>query len=608
MFDANGRVPMEGFLTDSMDLTVDICSVISISDCQYTVPDILRFINLKIPFGYSNNPGSYEECLGNTDYESRYCTVFYRGQGLGGLLRAQKENKFSTRSINNLTLHAFNENSISSYTKELCKYTMSNQETLKRQIIFYIMAIYSAVNFPQIGICIPKSCTAEDVNINYAAAITHQETQNNNHAMETIFSMTTSAEQCFTSSNRTGTSQDMPTANILFYLLLVLFGVLILAGTAYDIFILKTKVEKKPTGFRRKFLLSFSIYTNGKHLLDTSSSGSGHLDCLNGIRFLSMTWVVVGHSFMSGQYTMAVRNTKTLLDYTDGGGGLSLEVLLNAFPSVDTFFLMSGTLTSYILFRELEGAGSNRLKHSVTLMLYYITRYFRITITYAMFLGIVIFVSPYVYYGPLWNRKLQASDKCAEVWWLHLLYVHTLVEGGKGCVGLAWYLVDEMMFHWFSPFIIYPMHFVYEKTKSHVAPFVWWLFTLIIFTGVVLYYAFTTKKPPMTLNNVVVEGYNTEELYQNAPWLRYQGYLIGILLGYTLHHTRSRDIKIGFIVNILLWQAAFLSGFAVVYGLYDVRVSKTISLFEVATYCTFQRIAWSGAVAWTIFSCVKGQY
>ena len=39
--------------------------------------------------------------------------------------------------------------------------------------------------------------------------------------------------------------------------------------------------------------------------------------------------------------------------------GLAFEAVLNALPSVDSFFLMGGTLTAYIVFRELEKAGSN---------------------------------------------------------------------------------------------------------------------------------------------------------------------------------------------------------------------------------------------------------
>jgi hypothetical protein len=51
-------------------------------------------------------------------------------------------------------------------------------------------------------------------------------------------------------------------------------------------------------GNRREILSIFSWYKNGKRLLNTKSSNST-LDCLHGIRYISINWVVMGHSFSS---------------------------------------------------------------------------------------------------------------------------------------------------------------------------------------------------------------------------------------------------------------------------------------------------------------------
>ena len=45
-----------------------------------------------------------------------------------------------------------------------------------------------------------------------------------------------------------------------------------------------------------KLLLDMSIYGNFKRLFNIDKI-EGQLDCLHGIRFLSMGWVVLGHSF-----------------------------------------------------------------------------------------------------------------------------------------------------------------------------------------------------------------------------------------------------------------------------------------------------------------------
>ena len=46
-----------------------------------------------------------------------------------------------------------------------------------------------------------------------------------------------------------------------------------------------------------KFLINFSLYSNTKKLFDLKIPNSvDHISCLDGIRFLSMTWVVMGHT------------------------------------------------------------------------------------------------------------------------------------------------------------------------------------------------------------------------------------------------------------------------------------------------------------------------
>jgi hypothetical protein len=49
----------------------------------------------------------------------------------------------------------------------------------------------------------------------------------------------------------------------------------------------------------RKALLSFSWIANGKKILSTKEV-KGSLGCLHGIRFISMSWVVLGHTYALG--------------------------------------------------------------------------------------------------------------------------------------------------------------------------------------------------------------------------------------------------------------------------------------------------------------------
>ena len=92
MFDANGRLPLEGFLSDTIDMPIDICQ--GSAECMYSLPDNLRFINLKLPIGYAMNPGSFHECLDVQDAETNYCLMRIIGpQGFTGNPFAREEKR-----------------------------------------------------------------------------------------------------------------------------------------------------------------------------------------------------------------------------------------------------------------------------------------------------------------------------------------------------------------------------------------------------------------------------------------------------------------------------------------------------------------------------------
>lgn len=54
-----------------------------------------------------------------------------------------------------------------------------------------------------------------------------------------------------------------------------------------------------PTGYLSKLLLSFSLCKNASKILsaDASPADGSTLQAVHGIRFLSMSWVILGHSW-----------------------------------------------------------------------------------------------------------------------------------------------------------------------------------------------------------------------------------------------------------------------------------------------------------------------
>ena len=634
MFDSNGKLPLEGFLSDTIDMPIDICQ--GDENCIYSLPDQLRYINAKIPVGYNINPGNFDECLEIDNFETAYCVMAINGpqqSGRSSLLKlgsylTDLDDKLTRFDIidkfKNLPLNTESRQismdlpSIRSYASELAFYNIS---VTTDRLYLSMMSAYAIIASPKIGMCFPKACTVEDVNTNFANLTSNSHLpievtiniEINGTLMNFIMELpssevTINTGKCYTSDNVHGAPQNLPFAYIFFYILFSIIFALVILGTLSELVLKFVLKKKSPDTLLVKIIHSYSIYSNGKRLLSTESVGKDHLDCMNGMRFLSMTWVALGHSFIGSQGAVT-RNTEAALKIYNGETNFALEVILNALPSVDSFFLMSGTLTTYIFLKELERAGNNPIKHTVTLVMYYLHRYLRLTIPYVLIMGVVISVLPYVYQGPGWNWVILESEQCQKNWWKHFLYIHTLVEDNQSdfCMGVTWYLVDDMMFHVFSPIVIYPMYFLYKMTKKHVWTVLFWVFSLACFTFGVFYISYTTEQ---IASGVESDRIHTHYLYHVtfyfAPWTRYQAYLVGIILGYILHNCRGKTIKIRDDVNIFAWQAAFLAAFAVVYGLHQARQTHNMSLFSATMYNTFQRLAWNGALAWVIFSCAKG--
>jgi len=84
-------------------------------------------------------------------------------------------------------------------------------------------------------------------------------------------------------------------------------------------------------------------------------------DCLNGLRVLSMIWIIVGHSFLMPNGISGYMNFEDVLDsdlnHNVAENNPWFMVIISAESSVDTFFFMSGFLLSLLTLKEMESKG-----------------------------------------------------------------------------------------------------------------------------------------------------------------------------------------------------------------------------------------------------------
>ena len=100
-------------------------------------------------------------------------------------------------------------------------------------------------------------------------------------------------------------------------------------------------------------------------------SGKERLGCLDGIRFMSISWVALCHILSEYSQSPLVINLGTFFP-NNFAKHSSWNMIINGFTSVDSFFLLSGCLVSYLSLKELE-----RSKGRLNFFFFYLHRYLR---------------------------------------------------------------------------------------------------------------------------------------------------------------------------------------------------------------------------------------
>ncbi|CAG7730866.1 unnamed protein product, partial [Allacma fusca] len=107
----------------------------------------------------------------------------------------------------------------------------------------------------------------------------------------------------------------------------------------------------------------------------------------------------------------------------------SVYPIINGFTSVDTFFVLSGTLVCCNLMKELD-----KQEGCFNYILFVVQRYLRITPTLMILIGTYATLITCVASGPLWYFVAEDASKCRKYWWENMLYINNLMEFGNGKV------------------------------------------------------------------------------------------------------------------------------------------------------------------------------
>ncbi|XP_064616438.1 nose resistant to fluoxetine protein 6-like isoform X2 [Liolophura sinensis] len=348
-----------------------------------------------------------------------------------------------------------------------------------------------------------------------------------------------------------------------------------------------------PPSILAKCLASFSVYTNGRKILSTAQA-PGSLNCLHGIRFLSMSWVILGHT-----YGIMLTVSDNMAEYVPViFKRWTFQAILNGMVSVDSFFFLSGLLVAYISFKEM-----NKNEGRINWALFYFHRFWRLTPAYMLVMMVDICLFRYFGDGPIWPQQGIEVNYCRDTWWKSLLYINNFFSFNSGCISWGWYLANDMQFYVLSPLVLITLH---RSRVAGTAVLLALLTGSFITTGVI---SSVNKLPPngIDLNQDINKPNLYQDLYYEKPYCRIGPYLVGMAVGYTciLHRTGSqmKFTKKGLVFG---WVLAFACNLAVLYGLYGHFNTEPLTSDVSALYNTVSRTAWALGLGWLVIACSSG--
>lgn len=285
--------------------------------------------------------------------------------------------------------------------------------------------------------------------------------------------------------------------------------------------------DVKPRGSLQKFFYAFAIYNNTKRLIyGRGTKVDKELEILNGIRFISIAMVILGHTFL---YSIRgpTSNPLVMLDWFNNW---AFYLILVAPYAVDVFFWLSGFLGSYLML-ELMKKKNGKSQPYFLMMLH---RFLRLIPLYLATMFLFWQIMANLGSGPVFFRyKEEYSDACTRYWWSHLLFINNFYPFtvDEQCMGWTWYLPNDMQFFTILPPLVYLCY------KYRVVG--------IITIGVLMTASLIASVIILQLAGFGPSYLRIQEsyyrVYYTKPYMRVPPFFIGIYLGLFLYSFRNDE-------------------------------------------------------------------
>lgn len=368
---------------------------------------------------------------------------------------------------------------------------------------------------------------------------------------------------------------------------------LMVIGTTIELYV-SQKCPHRHHSALMECLTSFSVVTNTKIILASNKdkrSDTYPYRFIHGIRFLSILWIVLGHSYGTIMDTMSrMANALLYFDHWE------TVIVTAGFQCVDTFFFFSGFLLYYALNKQ-------RKNRAIVAVIAVVRRYIRATVP-LFFLIMCMYLLPLIASGP--DSKEFYAMFYAEInkhWWDLLLQVRNWRKDiAFTTLPHLWYLSADFQFFLLSVIVIQVL-----KNKKWWTAFMFAALSLV-FCGTSAWQVYGNDITPFMVSGVnsLSTLLNTGNNYYMLPFYHGVCFFSGCITFILVERYRER--KVSRILLAGMWGIGLSSG---LYCLFmksewysgDLSPSELSKIF----YAFTDRIFWSISVAWITFACSTGR-
>ncbi|XP_030758304.1 nose resistant to fluoxetine protein 6-like [Sitophilus oryzae] len=449
-------------------------------------------------------------------------------------------------------------------------------------------------NHIYLGICLPLTCRRQDVEVIVKEMF-------NTFIDDDIkdISVKLDDESCYFKQKQVTSTEEIIYGSIIsLFLLFILFSTILhvlhirkrMKSVVYSV----EKIRDENNTVKNEVIFSFSLIQTVGKLLQTKPNEL-NLECICGIKFWSMTLIIIGHSLIF-VFGGPVVNTDF---FQETSTEVQNGIFLNNPLLVDSFLLISGFLMCHLLLIELE-----KRNGKINVFILYIARYIRLTPAYLVVIGFYMTWLPSIGSGPFWDKfVVKEKERCLKSWWTNLLYINNYVQTDSLCMFQAWYLATDYHLFIIAPFIIFALWKWKNVGLSSLVS--------LIFCAALLSFYITLKDnldPTLMAFPPEIQDLSTNFYFVTSyikTHMRASSYFIGMLFGYIVHRIQIRAIKISKPVQWIGWITTTLFGITSIFSIV-VFYSPNYQYdnIEASIYASLHRIMWSLFVGWVITMCV----